>query len=50
MNIDEDQVPGITRDEDKKALKYIKKGKAPGEDEVLTEFLKEGGHSMQTAC
>ena len=43
MNIDEDQVPDITRDEVKMALKDMKKGKSPGEDEVLIEFLKERG-------
>ena len=43
INIDEEQIPDITRDEVKKALKDMKKDKAPGEVEVLKEFLKEGG-------
>ena len=53
INIDGDQVLDITRDNVKKALKgkrKVKRGKAPGEDEGLTVFHKEGGHSMQTAC
>ena len=51
INIDEDQVPDITREEVKKALEDIKKGKVPGEDQVLiVPQRRGGGHSRQTAC
>ncbi|XP_072041254.1 uncharacterized protein [Amphiura filiformis] len=36
-------IPPINADEVKSALKDMKKGKAPGEDEILTDVLKEGG-------
>ena len=36
-------IPPINADEVRSALKDMKKGKTPGEDETLTDVLKEGG-------
>ena len=47
MNVvNDDPVPDISSDEIKNALKDMKRGKAPGGDEVLIGYLKEGGEPV----
>ncbi len=47
-NIKNTSIPPIDVDEVESALKEMKKGKAPGDDEIVTEVLKLGGEIIKS--
>lgn len=47
LNVGSEELPDITNEEIKKALKQMKNGKCPGEDRITTEMLKFGGNILE---
>ena len=45
-NVGSEEIPDITREEIRAALRQMKNRKSPGEDKITCEMLKMGGDFM----
>src|ERR1700761_844966 len=49
MNVGSEELPDVTEEEVKAALNEMKNKKAPGDDDIPIEAIKEGGETLLSA-